>query len=216
MKSKTKNIFAEAMFRNAKLQSCADDVERAFEALKECFAGGGTLYLCGNGGSAADCAHIVGELVKSFRLPRPLPLGEQETLAGYGEEGACLARRLQAALPAVSLCEQTALSTAFLNDVEGKYTYAQLAYAFARKGDVLLCISTSGNAINCYCAALAAKSKGARVLALTGAAGGKLREVADVCIRVPENETYLVQELHLPVYHCLCAMLEEEFFGGSV
>ncbi len=213
MKDKTQKILRDALSRYPQLEDCSQDIAAAFTALHACYAGGGTLYLCGNGGSAADCSHIAGELMKSFRLPRPLAESEQKTLAGWGEDGKRLSERLQRGLPAISLCEHTALSTAFLNDVDGEFTYAQLVQVFAKKGDALLCLSTSGNAANCFCAAIAAKSKGVTVVSLTGKSGGKLKDVSDVCVRAPARETYLVQELHLPVYHCLCAMLEEEIFG---
>ncbi len=213
MKDNTQKILQDALCRYPQLGVCSADMVAAFAALSECYAGGGTLYLCGNGGSAADCAHIAGELLKSFRLPRRLGEREREALSAWGEDGNRLAARLQRGLPAISLCEHTALSTAFLNDVDGELTYAQLANVLTEKGDVLLCISTSGNAKNCFYAAIAARSKGATVISLTGESGGKLKGVSDVCIRVPARETYLVQELHLPVYHLLCAMLEEEIFG---
>lgn len=203
----------DLLCRYPQLKACEGEIAAAFEALKKCFAGGGTLYMCGNGGSASDCAHIAGELLKSFRTPRPLRESEKMQLLKLGKEGEYLASRLQRGLPAVSLCEYTALSTAFANDVEGKLTYAQLVNVFAKEGDVLLCLSTSGNSANCVCAALTAKSKGIEVISLTGETGGKLKDLSSVCIRVPARETFLVQELHLPVYHCLCAMLEKDFFG---
>lgn len=213
MKRETQEIFMDLLCRYPQLKACEGEIAAAFEALKKCFAGGGTLYMCGNGGSASDCAHIAGELLKSFRTPRPLRESEKMQLLKLGKEGEYLASRLQRGLPAVSLCEYTALSTAFANDVEGKLTYAQLVNVFAKEGDVLLCLSTSGNSANCVCAALTAKSKGIEVISLTGETGGKLKDLSSVCIRVPARETFLVQELHLPVYHCLCAMLEKDFFG---
>jgi D-sedoheptulose 7-phosphate isomerase len=189
------------------LQSCAPDITAAYEVLKKTFAAGGKLLLCGNGGSAADSDHIAGELLKGFGHARTLPKADAKKLGGD------LAKNLQGALPAIPLPQLTALVSAFGNDCDPKYVYAQLTWGLGRKGDALLAITTSGNSANVLHAADAAKARGMKVIGLTGTTGGKLLEKCDVCIRVPEKETFKIQEFHLPVYHCLCLMLEEEFFG---
>jgi len=178
-----------------------------------CFRGGGKLLLCGNGGSACDCEHIAGELMKGFLLRRPLTADEREALERYGAEGAKLANGLQRGLPALVLSGLPGLTTAFSNDVDPLLAFAQQAYAYARPGDALWCLSTSGNAENVRLAAVAARARGAFVIGLTGKGGGKLAEHVDILLDVPERETYRVQELHLPLYHALCAMLEAEMFG---
>ena len=191
------------------------DMERAFDELVACYSRGGKLLLCGNGGSAADAEHIAGELMKGFLLPRPLRHDEASALHAQGDMGKTLSAKLQRALPALCLHGLPALSTAFANDVDADLAFAQQAHALAHKGDVLLAISTSGNARNVGYACAAAKARGAVVIGLTGQMGGQLAALSAVCIRVPERETYRVQELHLPVYHALCAMLEAEFFGAE-
>ena len=190
-------------------------MERAFQLLLTCYQNGGKLLLCGNGGSCCDCQHIAGELMKGFLLKRPLPPEEKAALEAVDEAGKSLAVQLQRALPTIVLADLQGLSTAFGNDVEATAAYAQQAYAFAQPGDVLLGISTSGNAENVYLAAVAAKAKGAAVLGLTGKGGGRLARICDVLLEAPETETYRVQEKHLPIYHALCAMLEEKLFGGA-
>ncbi len=189
-----------------------EKIMSAYAMLSSSFRSGGRLLLCGNGGSACDCEHIAGELMKGFLLPRPLPVEEQNALAALGADGKALAKKLQCALPTLSLTGLPALSTAFGNDVDPEITFAQQAYAYARPEDVLMGISTSGNANNVCFAAVAAKCRGAKVIGLTGLGGGKLAAYCDLLLDVPETETYRVQELHLPVYHCLCAMLEHSFF----
>ena len=199
--------------REPGLEPMKDAIWRAFERLTTCFRGGGKLLLCGNGGSACDCEHIAGEMMKGFLLRRPLAADERAALLDLGEEGALLAERLQRGLPTLVLSGLSGLTTAFSNDVEPDLAFAQQAYAYARPGDVLLCLSTSGNARNVRLAALAAKARGATVIGLTGQGGGKLAKHVDLLLDVPEWETYRVQELHLPLYHALCAMLEAEMFG---
>ncbi|MCE5270864.1 SIS domain-containing protein [bacterium] len=198
---------ADLTASHPQLTVCAGDIQSAFEILRDCFAAGGKLLLCGNGGSAADCEHISGELLKGFVSRRPL--GEAER-AALGEP---LAAKLQGALPAIPLTGFSAFSTAFGNDVDPEYCFAQLVWALGRPGDTLLGITTSGNSANVLHAASAARARGMAVLGLTGSGGGKLAGLAGVTIRVPETTVHLVQQLHLPVYHALCLMLEEEFFG---
>ncbi|GMO64569.1 MAG: D-sedoheptulose 7-phosphate isomerase [Treponemataceae bacterium] len=182
------------------LLPCSNDILAVYNILESCFSAGNKLLLCGNGGSASDASHITGELMKSFVKKRIPPNGYLEGLMG--------------ALPAINLCEMLSLNTAILNDnVQGaELVYAQGVYALGKKDDVLFAISTSGNSPNVCNAAITAKKKGVKTVALTGSTGGKLATLCDAAIIVPETETYKVQELHLPVYHALCLQLEEFFF----
>jgi D-sedoheptulose 7-phosphate isomerase len=198
----------ELIARFPVLAVCRDDIRAAYELLVKCFSGGGRLYICGNGGSAADALHIAGELVKSFVRKRGLDEDFRKR-AGSGE----LLDNLQGALPAYALTENIALATAFANDVSARYVFAQQVYAYAREGDCVLGISTSGNSGNVIHALEAAKGRAARTIGLTGKSGGEMKAVCDCCVCVPETEIYKIQELHLPVYHSICLMLEEYFFG---
>ena len=196
------------------LEPVKEAIFQAYCLLEKCYEGGGKLLIGGNGGSSADSEHIVGELMKGFCKKRQVP----EDFAGKlmeadKERGKYLAEELQQGLPAIALTGHTALSTAYLNDVDGLLTIAQQLYGYGKKGDVFLGISTSGNSENILYAAAAARAMEIPVIALTGKDGGRLAEAADVAIIVPEQETYRIQELHLPVYHALCLMLEERFFG---
>lgn len=191
-----------------------DSIARAYETLADCFAAGGKLLIAGNGGSAADAEHIVGELMKSFCLPRPMSAAFREAAESADPEmGRILGEGLQQGLPAIALSAHTALGTAWMNDCDPALVFAQQVAGYGRPGDVLLGITTSGNSLNIRYAAVAARAAGLKVLSLTGAPGGKIAALSDVCIHVPATETFKVQELHLPVYHCLCLMLEERFFG---
>ena len=181
------------------------DVQAAFEIIKNSYEQGGKLLACGNGGSAADADHIVGELMKGFFKLRPIPAKEQEAV---GEMG----KYLQGALPAIALTGHSALSTAFLNDVHPGLVFAQQVYGYGQAGDVLIALTISGNSVNVLHAADVAKAKGVKVIGLTGRDGGKLKDKCDCCIIVPSNITADIQEYHLPIYHTLCAMLEEYFF----
>ncbi len=212
MKAETKTILEELITRYPVLSGVTAEIEKTFLIIKECFQNGNRLYLCGNGGSASDCEHIAGELVKSFKKCRPLPATLVKGLEEYGDEGRALVEGLEGGLPAFSLCGHPGLTTAYANDKNPMYTFAQQVNVWGNSGDVLLTLSTSGNSKNCVCAAIVAKAKGMKVAFLGGGKGGRLKEIADVSVVVPEKETFKVQELHLPVYHCLCAMLEEEFF----
>ena len=199
--------------RYPQLQSVSADMMAAFELMKNSFLDGGKLLIAGNGGSAADAEHIVGELMKAFTLPRKLDQQSQKALIDVdGSMGKILAENLQGALPAIALDGHMSLTTAYMNDVEPLLCFAQQVNGYGRAEDVLLAISTSGNSKNVLYAAVTAKARGMKVIGLTGEKGSKLSQLADVCIRVPQTETYMVQELHLPIYHCLCLMLEEEFF----
>ena len=200
--------------RYPNLAVCKQQLEEAYEILETAFAQGRKLLVCGNGGSASDSEHIVGELMKEFKLKRKVFADQAETMKRiHPEMGAVLAENLQGALPAISLTGHSSLTTAFMNDSELELIFAQPVNGYLKQGDVFLGISTSGNSRNVLYAAVTAKAKGLKVIGLTGQRESKLSALADVCIQVPEVETYKIQELHLPVYHCLCLMLEDHFFG---
>lgn len=212
MKETTKKIYEELFERYPSLCGIKENVLKAFEAIKLTYEQGGSLYCAGNGGSSSDCEHIVGELLKSFKKRRAVDEKTANNLSSYGEDGAYILSKLEGSLPATSLISQTGILTAFANDKSWDTAIAQQLYGLGKQGDCLVVLSTSGNSKNCVYAVLVAKAKGIKTIAFTGVAGGKLKDICDVAICVPEMETYKVQELHLPVYHCLCAMLEEEFF----
>ena len=192
------------------------DIVDAYLAMEDCYRHDGKLLIAGNGGSAADAEHIAGELMKRFKSPRPVKPEFAEKLKTVDpKRGADLAKNLERSLMAIPLVAHEALSTAYINDVDGLGVFAQQLLGFGREGDVFLGISTSGNSENILNAAVVAKALGLKVIGLTGAAGGKLADMADVAVKVPEIETYMIQELHLPVYHCWCLMLEDRFFGGN-
>lgn len=196
------------------LATCQEDIWQAYELLETAYSSGRKLLVCGNGGSASDSEHIVGELMKEFKLKRKVYAGQAAALKEIDPElGQVLADNLQGALPAISLTGHSSLQTAFMNDAVPELVFAQQLNGYGKPGDVFLGISTSGNSKNVLYAAVNAKAKGLKVIGLTGAKENKLMKYADVCVRVPETETYKIQELHLPVYHCLCLMLEEKFFG---
>lgn len=196
------------------LEACKDDIIAAYDILEEAYAAGRKLLVAGNGGCASDSEHIVGELMKEFKLKRKIYSAQADRLKKIDEEmGTVLAEHLQGSLPAISLVGEPSLTTAFMNDAVPVLIFAQQVNGLGRAGDVFLGISTSGNSQNVLYAAVAAKSKGLKVIGLTGEKENRLMEYADACIRVPETETYKIQELHLPVYHCLCLMLEDRFFG---
>ena len=200
--------------RYPQLIVCREEIIEAYELLESAYNHGRKLLVSGNGGSASDSEHIVGELMKEFRLKRKVYANQAESLRQIDMEmGKVLAENLQGALPAICLTGHSALSTAFMNDSNADLIFAQQVNGYGKPGDVYLGISTSGNSKNVLYAAITAKSKGLKVIGLTGEKVNKLMTFADVCIRVPESETYKIQELHLPVYHCLCLMLEEKFFG---
>lgn len=199
--------------RYPSLAPIKDDIVVAYLLLAESYQNGGKLLIAGNGGSAADAEHMVGELMKSFKLRRKVENDfAQKLIAEDQEFGKVLAENLQGALPAIALDGHLSLSTAYMNDCEPLLCFAQQVNGFGRPGDVFVGISTSGNSKNVLYAAVAARAKGMKVLGLTGANDSKLKELSDVCIQVPQTETYMVQELHLPIYHCLCLMLEDKFF----
>ena len=203
----------ELLKRYPCLESAREDILKAEDALINGFKNGNKLLLCGNGGSCADCEHIVGELMKGFLSKRPLTESQKaEMKANCPEMDENYLSLLQRAVPAISLPSFTALNTAFCNDAEPELIFAQSLMGLGEKGDMLMAISTSGNSRNVVAAALAAKALGLKTIGLTGKPGGKLKSICDICICVPETETFKVQELHLPVYHYLCARAEKELF----
>lgn len=196
------------------LTKVKEDIINAYLVMEECYLNEGKLLVAGNGGSAADSEHIMGELMKRFKIPRPVNEEFANKLIAIDPvRGKELAHNLERSLMAIPLVTHEALSTAYINDVDGLGVFAQQLFGFGKSGDVFLGISTSGNSKNIILAAIVAKAMGIKVVSLTGAGGGELAEISDVVIKVPETETYMIQELHLPVYHCLCLMLEDKFFG---
>lgn len=196
------------------LEVCKQDIINSYLIMEECYKNGGKLLVAGNGGSAADSEHIAGELMKRFKIQRPVSKEYADKLIEIDpERGPGLAKNLEQSLMAIPLVAHEALTTAYINDVDGLGVFAQQLMGFGRKGDVFLGISTSGNSKNVMNATVVARASGLKVIGLTGATGGQLAAVSDVAIKVPETETYMIQELHLPVYHCLCLMLEDRFFG---
>lgn len=195
------------------LESCVTDIERTVQLLRDTFAGGGKVLICGNGGSAADTEHIVGELMKGYLSKRPIgdPLRERFRTE-YGETGDYLAAHLQGALPAISLVSQVSLMTAFANDVAADMVFAQQVYGYGVQGDALIGISTSGNSINVLHALRVARVVGLKTIGFTGRSGGAMNDLCDVIVRVPWDLTADVQERQLAIYHVMCARLEEELF----
>lgn len=197
------------------LKPIEQDIKKAYVLLRETFENGGKLLIAGNGGSCADAEHIVGELMKGFVKKRPVSAEFANALL-YADaiRGKALAEKLQQGLPAIALTGHTGLSTAFSNDVDPEMVFAQQVLGYGNKGDVFLGLTTSGNSANVLYAVAAAKAKGMKVIGLTGRDGGELSRSSNVSLVVPEQETYKIQELHLPVYHTLCLMLEEYFFAS--
>lgn len=205
--------FEQLFVKYPDLEPCRASIQAAFEAMKLSYEKGGKMLLAGNGGSAADCEHVVGELMKGFMSPRKLPKKQRDLMMVHGEEqGTYLADHLQGALPAISLVSHTAFATAFNNDVAADMVFAQQVYGYGRQEDTLVVFSTSGNSANIVHAVQVAKSMGVTTIGLTGAGGGRLKELCDVIVRVPYSSTPDIQERHLPIYHVLCMLLEEAFF----
>lgn len=201
------SIFNELIARYPSLEICSVQILNAYKIMLDGFKNGGKLLCCGNGGSAADCDHLVGELMKGFLKKRPFDETEKELF-----DDRFMGKNLQKGLPAISLCAHSALMTAFENDVAPSLVFAQQVCAYAKKNDFLIAFTTSGNSENIVYALKAAKACGIKSVAVTGEKKSKCSEIADVCIRLPETETFKVQELTLPVYHCLAAMIENNFF----
>ncbi len=213
LEARLNNHILNLISRYPVLEKCKKDIIEAYFIMEECYSNDGKILIAGNGGSAADSEHIAGELMKRFNKPRPVSSQFRETLLAIDpERGGSLAKNLERSLMAIPLVAHEALTTAYINDVDGLGVFAQQLFGFGRKGDVFLGISTSGNSKNVMYATVVARALGIKVIGLTGEKGGELATVADVAIKVPENETYKIQELHLPVYHCLCLMLEDRFF----
>ena len=216
MKQSSLDIINDLLRSSPRLEPCRADITAAVCTLIECYNGGGMLLICGNGGSAADSGHIVGELMKEFRVKRPVPPEIREALRAADPQTAdYLADHLQCALPAISLADHTALITAFVNDAAADMVFAQQVFGYGKGGDCLLGISTSGNSANVVNALKVAKALNIHTIGMTGASGGKMGGVCDINISVPAVETYLIQEMHLPIYHALCAMVEAEFWGAA-
>jgi D-sedoheptulose 7-phosphate isomerase len=215
MRQSTIAILKDLEKRYPVLASCRDEIARAAEIIIDTYKNGGKLLACGNGGSASDALHIVGELMKSFVLKRPI---REETVRAIHSvcdaDADYLCKNLEGALPAIALVSETALITAYSNDAAPDLAFAQQVLGYGRRGDVLIAISTSGNSANVIYAAEVARALGVKVVSLTGQGGGKLSLVSDCTVAVPDRETYRIQELHLPVYHTLCMAIENEFFGA--
>jgi D-sedoheptulose 7-phosphate isomerase len=196
------------------LETCSSDIQAAFEILYACYRQGGKLLTCGNGGSAADSEHIVGELMKAYLLKRAVSEEvHTKLISAASQDGNYLATHLQGVLPAISLVSQTSLLSAIANDTAADMVFAQQVYGYGRPGDALIGLSTSGNSRNIILAMQVARALGLHTIALTGPTGGAMRPMCDVCICVPGESTPAIQERHLPIYHVLCAMLEEKFFA---
>ncbi len=196
------------------LEPIKEDIKKAYEILAATYERGGKVMVCGNGGSASDAEHIVGELMKEFRRKRPVPVAFAKRLREIDENPDELLTGLQGALPAISLNSQTALMTAFGNDADPSLMFAQQVLGYGREGDTLIALSTSGSSANVQKAARAARGLAVNVVLICGAGGGRIAPIADASICLPETETYKIQELTLPVYHTLCLMLEDHFFGN--
>ena len=196
------------------LQPIKLNIINAFELICQCYERKGKVLLCGNGGSAADCEHIVGELMKDFLIERKLSQEDKEKLRMCGADDT-LIENIVDALPAISLTNHISFLTAFCNDNSAESVFAQQLYVLGNPGDVLWAISTSGNSANIIKTAIVAKAKGIKIVGMTGGNGGKLAEYSDVLINVPSNFTVRIQEMHIPIYHVICRMLEEHFFAGG-
>ena len=215
MNSTIQNHLLHLMERYPALNHLQGEIEAAYHLMAQAFARGGKLLVAGNGGSSSDAEHMVGELMKGFLLPRRC--GDEmaaRLTAAHPELGAVLAQNLQGALPAIALHGHYALSTAFMNDCMPQLCFAQQVNGYGREGDVFFGITTSGNSENVLYAAVTARAKGMAVVGMTGERESKLSAIADVCIRVPGTEAFRIQEYHLPIYHCICMMLEERFFSA--
>lgn len=215
MKSSTMKEIEILISEYPRLSVMRGDLLNALGVLIHCYKNSGKLLVCGNGGSAADSLHIVGELMKSFVLKRPMSIDISSCLKkSCPEEADYYISNLQGALPAISLVNEVGLITAYSNDMAPDLAFAQQVLGYGKTGDVLFAISTSGNSTNVIHAANIARALNMQVISLTGSTGGKLKDISNVLLAVPEKETYRIQELHLPIYHALCLALENEFFGG--
>jgi len=208
------DYFNELICRYPELSDIEKDIREVYNLLKKCFNNNGTLFVCGNGGSASDGEHIVGELLKGFRLKREINQDlKNKFTEKFGEEGTNTAEKLQSGFKAISLGSHPAFLTAFANDVDADLIFAQQLFVLGKEGDVLMGFTTSGNSKNILKAMEVASVKGIKTILMTGASGGKAFKMADYSLKMPETETYKIQELHLPVYHAICLMIEEHFYG---
>lgn len=212
MKERTQSFVTSFFDRHPDLLCIREPILKAAALWTEVLGSGGKILLCGNGGSCADCDHIAGELLKGFLLKRPVSSDFQDKLAQYGDFGVEISGKLQHGLPAISLCAHSAPISAFANDVDGDLVFAQQVFAYGQPGDILVGISTSGNSKNVSAAMMVANAKGLHTMALAGRDGGRIGQLAEIAVIAPEQETYLIQEYHLAIYHLLCAMVEYELF----
>jgi D-sedoheptulose 7-phosphate isomerase len=214
MKNSTKILFDICMEKYPSLHTCGKEIMNAYTALINCFTSGGKVLVCGNGGSAADSEHIVGEFMKKFKVMRPVRKDIINKMIELGfDDAEHFASKLETSLPAISLVSQISLITAVINDVGAEYVFAQQVYGYGKPGDVLIALSTSGNSVNVIAAVKVARALGMTVIGFTNVMGGKMKPLCNINICVPDTVTFQIQELHLPVYHLLCAMVEEEIFG---
>lgn len=214
MKKNTEKQLEALIQRYPELKGCKAHIRYAFSLLVDAFDRNKKMLIAGNGGSAADSEHIAGELMKRFKSPRPLKKELAEKILSVDpERGKRLVSNLEMPLRAVPLTSHIAITTAYMNDADATGVFAQQLLGYGDDGDVFLAISTSGNSENIINACVVAKAMNIKIIGLSGKNESKLSSIADVCIRVPETETYKIQELHLPVYHCLCLMLETHYFG---
>lgn len=213
MKESVRDIIENMFLQYPAIAGCRDGIEKSFLLLKACYEQGGKVMVCGNGGSASDSEHIVGELMKGFLMRRKIIGPDRDLLvSAFSGDGEHIADCLQGALPAISLVSHTSLMTAFANDIATDMVFAQQVYGYGRAGDVLIGLSTSGNSANVINAIMTARAFGVKTIGFTGSSGGKMKDLCDAVITVPALETYKIQEYHLPVYHALCAAVEAEFF----
>lgn len=216
MKETTRKILNRLFERFPRLNNCEEETKSAVELIVDCYKNNRKLLICGNGGSASDSLHIVGELMKSFVLPRKLKNEYTEKIKEiFPENAEYFIKNLQGTLPAISLVSETALTTAYSNDNSANLCFAQQVLGYGNNNDILIAISTSGNSKNVIYASQIAKIKNMKVISLTGRDGGKLKEFSDININVEEQETFIIQEYHLPIYHTLCLAVENEMFGDD-
>src|ERR1035437_10384459 len=207
------NVLNNLINKYPELEICKEDIFSAFELMSKCYHGNGKILTCGNGGSASDSEHIVGELMKGFCSKRLLPASFKDKINSlFPDDGNYLYNHSQGALPSIALTSNSTLNTAFANDVAADMIFAQQVYGYGNKGDILIGLSTSGNSVNVINALQIAKAKGLITIGFTGQSAGKMEGLCDIAIRVPRTSTPDIQELHLPVYHAICLMLENEFF----
>ena len=215
MKETVKKELDELIERYPQLEVCKKDIEDAYLLLEETYDNDHKLLIAGNGGSAADSEHIAGELMKRFKVGRPITKEFADKLIAIDHErGERLVKNLERPLRAVPLTSHIAITTAYMNDADATGVFAQQMLGFGDEGDVFLAISTSGNSENIISACVVAKALGIKIIGLTGEKESKLSEISDICIKVPETETFKIQEFHLPVYHALCLMLESNYFNS--